>query len=331
MAKKQPPPPPTRPPKKKILAHFDWFIKHLLRDKADYVILEGFLSELLKQDVWIEEILESEGNQKEGRQKFNRVDALVKNKEGEYFIIELQNDKELDFFHRMLFGTSTVVTERLKLGDPYSNIKKVYFIGIVYFELGQGEDYIYHGTTRFIGIHEKDELRLTTEQKAQFQKAYPHELLPEYYVIRANSFDESFVADTLDEWIYFLKTSAVRENFKAKGIKEAKERLDVANMDEEDAASYKSYVKDWHLESSLILSATAAEKQLTAEANQRADMERQRAEDERKRAEAAQATILAAAVTLLKTNNPPSFVANLLSLELETVLQIQEKINNKDL
>ncbi len=41
---------------------FDWAIKRLLRNKANFVVLEGFLSELLKFDVRIQEILESESN-----------------------------------------------------------------------------------------------------------------------------------------------------------------------------------------------------------------------------------------------------------------------------
>ena len=35
----------------KKLIRFDWFIKKMLRSKADFEILEGFLSELLKKDL----------------------------------------------------------------------------------------------------------------------------------------------------------------------------------------------------------------------------------------------------------------------------------------
>lgn len=47
----------------KKLIRFDWAFKKLLRNKANFVILEGFLSELLFDDIRIEKILESEGNQ----------------------------------------------------------------------------------------------------------------------------------------------------------------------------------------------------------------------------------------------------------------------------
>lgn len=49
-------------------------MKRILRDKANFEVLEGFLSELLRQDIHIEELLESEGNQRYPDDKFNRVD-----------------------------------------------------------------------------------------------------------------------------------------------------------------------------------------------------------------------------------------------------------------
>ncbi|GHV15554.1 hypothetical protein AGMMS49938_14050 [Fibrobacterales bacterium] len=46
---------PTSAPKQ--LIRFVWAIKRILRNKADYGILEGFLSELFKDDIKIKEIL----------------------------------------------------------------------------------------------------------------------------------------------------------------------------------------------------------------------------------------------------------------------------------
>ena len=63
----------------KKLIRFDWAIKRLLRNKANFVVLEGFLSELLFDNIKIEQILESESNQKTEEDKFNRVDILTQN------------------------------------------------------------------------------------------------------------------------------------------------------------------------------------------------------------------------------------------------------------
>lgn len=42
------------------LVRFDWAMKYLLRNKANFDVLEGFLSELLKKSILIETVLESE-------------------------------------------------------------------------------------------------------------------------------------------------------------------------------------------------------------------------------------------------------------------------------
>ena len=70
-----------------IHIRFDWAIKKLLRQIANFEILEAFLSELLLEDVKIVEVLESESNQTNTYDKQNRVDVLVKNSAGELVII----------------------------------------------------------------------------------------------------------------------------------------------------------------------------------------------------------------------------------------------------
>ena len=55
---------------------FDWAVKRLLRNKANFGVLEGFLTVLLGEPIRIVEILESEGNQLNETDKFNRVDRI---------------------------------------------------------------------------------------------------------------------------------------------------------------------------------------------------------------------------------------------------------------
>ena len=227
----------------KNLIRFDWAIKRLLRNKADFSVLEGFLSELLMEDVEIENILESEGNQQLNNDKFNRVDILVKNSKGELVIIEIQNEQEYDYFHRMAYGTSKTLTEFISVGEPYRNIKKIYSINIVYFDLGQGQDYIYHGKTDFIGIHINDRLELSTKQVELLGKKEPFEIFPEYYVIKVNQFND-VAKNSLDEWIYYLKNNEIKDGFTAKGINKARElwRLDI--LSEKEQKRYQKHLED---------------------------------------------------------------------------------------
>ncbi len=149
-----------------------WATKKLLRQKANFGILEGFLSELLKESIKVNKILESESNQESDDDKYNQVDLLCEDARGQLIIIEIQFYAEFDYFHRILFGLSKVITEYMNEGDAYGKVKKVYSINIVYFDLGQGDDYIYHGKTQFTGIHQNDELELSSFQKKKFKKEY---------------------------------------------------------------------------------------------------------------------------------------------------------------
>lgn len=212
---------------KNNLIRFDWAMKRLLRDKSNYVVLEGFLSTLLGEDLHIVRFLESEANQTEVNDKFNRADMLVEDEQGRLLIIEVQNNHELDYFHRMLYGVSKTISEYINLGDDYDKVKKIYSINIVYFELGQGKDYVYHGKTIFRGLHDpNDVLQLPIRQRERFIGKDAGDIFPEYYVLRVNDFDK--IAKTpLDEWIEFLKTGNIDSSATAKGLPEARERLRV--------------------------------------------------------------------------------------------------------
>jgi hypothetical protein len=233
------------------LIRFDWALKRLLRNKADFSVLEGFLSELLKDDITIQTILESESNQKLDSDKFNLVDMLVKNSKNELVIIEIQNENEYDYFHRMAYGTSKVITEYISVGEPYKNIKKVFSINIVYFDLGQGEDYIYHGKTNFVGLHTSDILKLSSKQTELLGgKIEPFQIFPEYYVIKVNNFND-VAKDSLDQWVYYFKNNDIKDSFNAKGIDKAKDLWRVDSLSEDERNKYLKHIEDLHYSASM--------------------------------------------------------------------------------
>ena len=111
---------------------FDWAIKRLLRQKANFGVLEGFLT------VFLGEQIKSEGNQQDADDKFNRVDIKAKNTKGDIILIEIQNTRELYYLERVLYSVAKAVTEHLHLGQDYSGVKKIYSISILYFDIGVG-------------------------------------------------------------------------------------------------------------------------------------------------------------------------------------------------
>ena len=237
-------------PKRKLIS-FDWALKKLLRSKANFEILEGFLSELLKDNIHILEVLESESNKENRHDKFNRVDLKVKNQDNEIIIIEVQYEREFDYLQRILYGTSKAITEHLNESEPYSKVVKVISVNILYFDLGQGEDYIYHGQTLFKGLHKQDLLQLSEEQQELYKKDEVYKVFPEYYLIKVNNFDD-IAGDTLDEWIYFLKNEEIKEDFKAQGLKKAKAELNILKLPETERAAYERYQDDLHYQASMV-------------------------------------------------------------------------------
>lgn len=226
---------------------FDWAMKRLLRNKANYVVLEGFLSSLLGKKFKIHRFLESESNQEDEYDKYNRADILAESEDGQLCIIEVQNCHEITYYHRLRYGASKVITEYINLGKAYGAIRKVYSIYIVYFNLGQGKDYVYHGKTEFVSKHElHDTLKLSSRQKENFfgikdkdleSMKTPANLFPEFYILRVNDYNK--VATTpLDEWMEFLKTGSISSKATAPGLPEARECLRVDSLSQKDKQAY---------------------------------------------------------------------------------------------
>ena len=230
---------------------FDWAIKRLLRNKADFGAVNGLLSCLLKKQIMITKVLESEGNQDYEDQKFNRVDVLVEDENGEKIIIEIQNNYQVDYYHRMLFGVSKVVCDYIKKGDNYDKINKIYAVSIVYFELGQGSDYVYHCKSKFRGIHTNDVLGLSKAQKRRYGREKIGDIFPEYYLLRVENFDK--VATTpLDEWMHYLKTTNIPDNFTAQGLDEIRTKQKIDDLPEEERNTYYHHLDQLNYEEGVI-------------------------------------------------------------------------------
>ena len=218
---------------------FDWAMKRLLRDKANFGVLEGLITTLLNMPIHIKSLLESESNQETEYQKQNRVDLLAEDDEGRLYLIEVQNENEFAYFYRMLFGTSKLVTEYIERGQGYENIRKIYSINIVYFPLGSGSDYVYHGKTEFRGIHTGELLEMSYFQRSKLNVSAVSDLYPEYFILKANDFNK-WSKTPLDQWLYFLSNSKIPEDADAPGLQEARQKMQVLSMSKSEQDRYYS-------------------------------------------------------------------------------------------
>ena len=222
---------------------FDWAVKRMLRDKANFAVLEGLITVLTGEAVKIEELLESEGNQESATDKFNRVDIKAKNDKGEIIIVEVQLTRQLHFLRRMLYGVSKAITEHIEVGEMYDQVKKVYSINILYFDLGKGSDYLYHGKTVFTGVHTNDQLEMNTKEAEELRMNVPQDIFPEYYLIRVNEFN-SVATTPIEEWLDYLKNNRIKDDTSTPGLKEARQKLLYLTMSDKERRAYDEHMDD---------------------------------------------------------------------------------------
>ena len=220
---------------------FDWAMKGILRDKANFCVLDGLLTVLLKEEVHVQEILESEGNQQHREDKYNRVDIKAKDSHGDIILVEIQQTEEYYYLQRILYGVAKAVTEHITLGERYAKVKKVYSVNIVYFDLGKGSDYLYHGQNRLIGMNTGDELRITEEDRNGIRILSPKHVFPEYYILRVKAFNKE-PENAMDEWMDYLKNERIRPDTTVPGLQEAKRRLDYLKMTVAEQKVYDRYL-----------------------------------------------------------------------------------------
>ena len=215
----------------RTLVSFDWALKSILRRKDNFDILEGFLSDLLNEKITILELLESEGNQDDSADKFNRVDLRAKDGGGREIIIEVQHDKEPDYMGRVYYGACKSALENMKVGRRYAEVKKIISVSIVYWKLLE-KSYLIKGSMKFEDLvnPNNEEITIKTEQN----------VFAEYYFIQPEWFNDNIKAK-LDEWVYMFKHSKIKGDIAATNIDKAAEKLDELKMTETERRAYETY------------------------------------------------------------------------------------------
>ena len=231
--------------------HFDWAVKRMLRDKANFVVLEGLLTVLLEEKITITEILESESNQDSYDDKFNRVDIKARNSKDEIIIVEVQLSREVYFLERILYGVSKAICEHISLGSDYDKVKKVYSVNILYFDMGTGQDYLYHGRTEFKGVFSNDILQISRKQQGTFRKWPAGNIFPEYYLIRVNQFNE-LAKTPIEEWMEYIKDGVIKDDTTVPGLQEAREKLRYISMTADERLAYERHLDNIRIQNDVI-------------------------------------------------------------------------------
>jgi predicted transposase YdaD len=229
----------------KPLISFDFAIKYLLKNKGDYDIIEGFISALFASQgyppIKINALLDTESNKEELALKRSIADLVVEDAEGNKYIVEIERAYTPNFMHKACFNSSRLVVDGIYGNQDYTTIKKIFHISLLYFSTKEMLKPIYHGKTI---IHEVDtkhpvDVRIANEGLVMFNTP---NVFPEYFFISVPIFDD-VINSEIDEWLYVMKHSEIKQGFKSPYMAKVAERLAVIKMNAEERNEYIYYQK----------------------------------------------------------------------------------------
>jgi predicted transposase/invertase (TIGR01784 family) len=229
----------------KTLVSFDYAIKYLLKNKSDYDIVESFISALLQSEgygpIKIKGLLESESNREKDELKRSVADLLVEDEKGTKYIVEIERSPSANFIHKACFNTCRLIVDNIAGGSDYTTIKKVFHISLLYFASSALKKPLYHGKTiiREIDTEHPMTLHIGDLGGRIFDAV---DVLPEYFLIFVPLFDD-VIKQEIDEWLYVMKHSEVREDFKSPYMQKVAERLSILKMNDQERDDYFRYSK----------------------------------------------------------------------------------------
>jgi len=230
----------------KPLISFDFAIKYLLKNKGDYDIIEGFISALFAAQgyppVKINALLDSESAMESRELKKSIADLVVEDIEGNKYIVEIDRAYTPNFVHKACFNTSRLVVDSISGNQDYTNIKKVFHISLLYFNVKILESAICHAKTI---MHQIDtahpiDVRIANQGLVMFNSP---NILPEYFFISVPKFN-NIIHQEIDEWLYVMKNSDVKKDFKSPYMAKVASRLAVLKMNDQERNEYFHYLKE---------------------------------------------------------------------------------------
>lgn len=164
--------------------------------------------------------------------------------------------------------TSRLIVDSISSSEDYTTIKKVFHISLLYFSWGNMKKPLYHGKTIIREIDSEHLIDLHIADQGGIIYDATH-ILPEYFLISVPLFDD-VITKEIDEWLYVMKHSEVKEDFKSPYMKKVAERLSILKMNAEEKAAYYTYLKETLTQRDVI---TAAEEKGIEKGEARAKIE----------------------------------------------------------
>ena len=229
----------------KPLISFDFAIKYLLKNKGDYDIIEGFISALFASQgyppIKINALLDTESNKEELELKKSIADLVVEDADGNKYIVEIERAYTPNFMHKACFNSSRLVVDGIYGSQDYTTIKKIFHISLLYFSTKGMEKPIYHGKTIIHEVDTKHPVDVSIANEGLVIFNTPN-VFPEYFFISVPMFDD-VINTEIDEWLYVMKHSEIKQGFKSPYMTKVAERLSVIKMNSAERNEYIYYQK----------------------------------------------------------------------------------------
>ena len=224
----------------KPLVSFDFAIKYLLKNKGEFQIVEGFISALLGafgySPVKIKAVLDSESNKEQDKLKRSIADVVVEDEQDNKYIVEIDRAYTSIFLYKACFDPYRLVVDSISTREDYSTIKRILHINLLHFVPNNMEQPCYHGKTLLKGLAGSEPVNIyISDLGGQIFDA--RHVLPEYFAIAIPSFND-VIKEEIDEWLYVLKHSAIREDFHSPYMSQVAERLSILKLTSEERAFY---------------------------------------------------------------------------------------------
>jgi predicted transposase/invertase (TIGR01784 family) len=227
----------------KPLVSFDYAIKYLLRDKANFSIVEGFISALLQtkgyKPIKILALLESESNREDDKLKRSLADMIVEDTDHNKYIIEIERSFRDNFIHKACFNSSRLIVDNISEGKDFRDIVKIFHISLLYFQIGN-KGVIYHGKTIIHDIDTNERLMVHIQNKKTHEFYDAVDILPEYFFISVPMFND-IIEKEIDQFLYVMKHDDVPKDFESPYMKQILNKLKILKMTKEEHDEYLYY------------------------------------------------------------------------------------------
>ena len=195
----------------------DIAFKKIFGSSEHKIVLIEFLNTVLELEYLIEDVIVINPYQppKTKGLKETTLDVRATDQKGNQFIVEMQVEKEVGFYKRVIYYSGKAYVQQLPIGGKYHLLKPVIFLGILDFNVFESAQYL----SRHLILNSENFEHALKDLEFNFVE------LPKF------NKKENELVDLVDKWIYFFKEAYRLEAVPSSADTEAlRQAYEIANQ-----------------------------------------------------------------------------------------------------